>query len=239
MVVELLVVTLIVTVAMLALLLIYIKRFVRVPPNKALVIFGGEPHRGVGRGNTLRIVVGRGVFIPPVVKDYAFLPLEVKRVELNLEGVKTAGLADAPRFSIHAIALVKVSSETQSLQRAAEALLGKGDEELVRIAHPILETQLRRACSVLPWEALFSDLEKVSSTAAQGATAELMKVGLECRSLSLPTVEGLARYARQSMTKDEMDAKYGAAERSFQETQSKFDQLENRIAAVERSMGIQ
>src|SRR3989454_9838309 len=102
-------------------LLVYSRRYVKVPPNQAYVVYGGR--RGGSEG--FRVVTGRGLFLRPIVDSYKVLSLEPVQVVVGWDlltkdrrEVRAAGLGNGA-----------VGRRKESMEAAAQQLLGKHAEE--------------------------------------------------------------------------------------------------------------
>lgn len=124
---------------------LYLRFFVVVPPNEALVIFGGRrtsATHGRASGATergVRIVVGGGAFIAPWVRQYGILSLSVMDLTTVAEGVATKDGHDGLRFDVRVSAQVKIASDAEALGRAAEALLGRTEEQIKGLVRSVIE----------------------------------------------------------------------------------------------------
>lgn len=86
-----------------------VKRYVRVPPNRLLVIYGK-----LAEGKTCVVVPSGGRFIWPIIQDYCYLSTEPFTVNFP-SGEKLT---------------VRISRDETLSERAAERLLGLREEEI-------------------------------------------------------------------------------------------------------------
>src|SRR5688500_3694348 len=112
----------------------FAKRYQKVPPDKALVIYGrrstitvrdaaGQPQqRQVG----YRFVQGGGTFVIPVLESFAWLNLSTHTVEPEVQDVVTK---EGVPLTVEGVAQIKIKSDSVSIATAAEQLLGKSDQE--------------------------------------------------------------------------------------------------------------
>jgi flotillin len=157
---------------------IYASRYKKVPPNKAMVVYGRRMMNGKG----YVIVTGGGKFIMPIVEQYAFLPLDVRTLELDLDDVAVDTAGGPRKARVKATAMFKISSEPTALDAAAEHLLGKPDGEIDKIASTILEGALRGLLASMAFEKVGSDRDAVALGIQQRAGSDLIGMGLEARS---------------------------------------------------------
>jgi flotillin len=157
---------------------IYASRYKKVPPNKAMVVYGRRMMNGKG----YVIVTGGGKFIMPIIEEYAFLPLDVRTLELDLDNVAVDTAGGPRKARVKATAMFKISSEPAALDAAAEHLLGKPDAEIEGIARTIIEGALRGLLSSMAFEKVGPDRDAIALGIQQRAGSDLMGMGLEVRS---------------------------------------------------------
>lgn len=170
---------------MMAPLILYSWRYVRVPTDKAMVVYG--------KRQTLekdyRIIVGGAKFITPIVEEYAFIPLDVRNLELELKGVQTNTAARGAEVDVEAVAQVKVSNDSELLEVAAGHLLHKTDAEIDEIASKAVEGQFYLVFSKLTLEQMNSDREGTALQVQEKAAAVLEGMGMEILSLAIKKME--------------------------------------------------
>jgi flotillin len=97
----------------------------RCPSDKILVIYGRTG------GTSAKCVHGGGAFIWPVIQDYQYLDLKPLSIEANLTNALSRQniRVDVPcRFTI------AISTEAESMNTAAERLLGLSPEQIQELA---------------------------------------------------------------------------------------------------------
>ena len=70
---------------------VYASRYKKVPPDQAMVVYG----KAGSKGRAYDIVTGGGKFILPIVQAYAFMPLDVRTLEIIVTDIITDD-ANAP-----------------------------------------------------------------------------------------------------------------------------------------------
>ena len=111
-----------------------LRRYKRCPSDRVLVVYGK-----VG-GGSARCIHGGAAFIWPVFQDYAFLDLKPISIDANLTNALSRQniRVDVPcRFTI------AISTEHDSMNTAAERLLGLTHAQIQELAKDILFGQLR------------------------------------------------------------------------------------------------
>ena len=81
------IVTVIIMVAIMAVILVYAARYKKVPPDKAMVVYGRKMQPGVKIG--YQVISGGGKFILPVIEAYEFLLLDVRTLDVNVSDIVT------------------------------------------------------------------------------------------------------------------------------------------------------
>lgn len=197
---------------------IYIRRYQRVPPNRAMIIYGGKKTMVGPPGKRIAqydIVVGGGKFILPIVKAYAFLPLDVRTLDISVNDIVTDVIRSGARLNVKAVAQIKIASDEPSLRTAAEHLLGKSDMEINEIALKSLEGHVRGVCATLTIEEVNSDRDKISQKIQQMAAEDLKNMGIEIRSFVIKDIEDehgyVAALGRKRTAEVIRDARIGEA----------------------------
>jgi flotillin len=143
------------------------KRYVKVGPNEALVVSGGQ------RGT--RIVVGGGTFVMPIIEQAATLPLEVLDGEMRIPGVRGG---DGAALDLVATLGVKIGRDDTTIRAAAEHFLSKPKEEILQIALRVVETRIRDTVSGMAPESIAGNLDALAQDTRAEAASALGKMGL-------------------------------------------------------------
>jgi len=196
----------------LILFIIYANRYQKVPPNKAMVVFGRKTKKGT-RG--YEVVSGGGRFIWPVFQGFEFLPLDVRTLEITVTDIVTEVKTSGAKINIKAVAQVKIASDEASLFTAAEQLLHKADKEINDIAQKTLEGHVRGICATMTIESINSDRDAVASHVQSQAAKDLRHIGLEIRSFVIKEIEDQYGYVdalgRKRTAEVKRDARIGEA----------------------------
>ena len=181
------IVLVILVIAIMAGILVYAARYKKVPPDKAMVVYGRKMQPGVKIG--YQVISGGGKFILPVIEAYEFLPLDVRTLDVNVNDIVTDVATSGAKINIMSVTQVKVSSEKSALYVAAEHLLHKSNAEINEIAMKTLEGHVRGVCATMTIEAINSDRELISSSIQTQATGDLLNMGIEIRSFVIKEIE--------------------------------------------------
>ena len=141
-----------------------IARYKRCPSDKILVIYGKTG------GTSAKCIHGGGAFIWPVIQDFAYLDLKPISIEANLVNALSRQniRVDVPcRFTI------AISTESDSMNNAAERLLGLAAPEIQELAKDILFGQLRLVIATMTIEEINSDRDKFLDNISKNVDTEL------------------------------------------------------------------
>ncbi|MBK9048009.1 MAG: flotillin family protein [Bacteroidetes bacterium] len=184
-----------------------ISRYKRCPSDKILVIYGRTG------GTSAKCVHGGGAFIWPVIQDFAFLDLKPLSIEANLTNALSRQniRVDVPcRFTI------AISTETDSMNTAAERLLGLSSEQIQELAKDILFGQLRLVIATMTIEEINSDRDKFLDNISKNVDSELKKIGLKLINVNVTDIKDESGYiealGKEAAAKAINEAKISVAE---------------------------
>ncbi|GAA6766183.1 flotillin family protein [Flavobacterium johnsoniae] len=204
-----------------------ISRYKRCPSDKILVIYGRTG------GTSARCVHGGGAFIWPVIQDYAFLDLKPLSIEANLTNALSRQniRVDVPcRFTI------AISTESDSMNTAAERLLGLSYEQVQELAKDILFGQLRLVIATMTIEEINSDRDKFLDNISKNVDSELKKIGLKLINVNVTDIRDESGYiealGKEAAAKAINEAKISVAE------QEKIGEIGKALADREKDTQI-
>ena len=163
-----------------------LNRYRRCPSDKILVIYGTTAN-----GGSAKCVHGGGTFVWPIIQDYAYLSLRPISIEANLTNALSRQniRVDVPcRFT------VGISTEGDSMNNAAERLLGLTPGEIQDMARDILFGQLRLVIASMSIEELNSDRDKFQENIMKKVEIELKKVGLKLINVNVTDIKDESGY---------------------------------------------
>ncbi|MCH7413136.1 SPFH domain-containing protein [Belliella sp. R4-6] len=188
-------------------ILALVSRYKRCPSDKILVIYGRTG------GTSARCVHGGGAFIWPVIQDFAFLDLKPLSIEANLTNALSRQniRVDVPcRFTI------AISTESDSMNTAAERLLGLSSEQIQELAKDILFGQLRLVIATMTIEEINSDRDKFLENISKNVDSELKKIGLKLINVNVTDIKDESGYiealGKEAAAKAINEAKISVAE---------------------------
>jgi flotillin len=184
-----------------------VSRYKRCPSDKILVIYGKTG------GASAKCVHGGGAFIWPVIQDFAFLDLKPLSIEANLTNALSRQniRVDVPcRFTI------AISTEADSMNTAAERLLGLSSEQIQELAKDILFGQLRLVIATMTIEEINSDRDKFLDNISKNVDSELKKIGLKLINVNVTDIKDESGYiealGKEAAAKAINEAKISVAE---------------------------
>ena len=184
-----------------------ISRYKRCPSDKILVVYGNTG------GSSAKCIHGGGAFIWPVIQDYAFLSLIPISIEANLTNALSRQniRVDVPcRFT------VGISTDSDSMNNAAERLLGLTSDQIQELARDILFGQLRLVIATMSIEEINSDRDKFLENISKNVEAELKKIGLKLINVNVTDIKDesgyIAALGKEAAAKAINEAKVSVAE---------------------------
>lgn len=184
-----------------------ISRYKRCPSDKILVVYGRTG------GTSAKCIHGGGAFIWPVIQDFAFLDLKPLSIEANLTNALSRQniRVDVPcRFTI------AISTEADSMNTAAERLLGLSSEQIQELAKDILFGQLRLVIATMTIEEINSDRDKFLDNISKNVDSELRKIGLKLINVNVTDIKDESGYiealGKEAAAKAINEAKISVAE---------------------------
>jgi flotillin len=165
---------------------IYAMRYKKVPPNTAMVVFGRK-HPRTKKG--YMVITGGAKFIVPVVESIAYLPLNVRTLNLDLKSVAINVENNRSLIRMKCVAQVKITSDPRLLDLAAEHLLHQSDEDINMIASKTIEGHIRGICASMRFEDIEIDRDAVAGKAMSFADNDLRNMGIEIRSLIIKDLQ--------------------------------------------------
>ena len=184
-----------------------IRRYRRCPSDKILVVYGKTG------GGSAKCIHGGGKFVWPIIQDYAYLNLTPISIDANLTNALSRQniRVDVPcRFT------VGISTESDSMNNAAERLLGLTSNEIQELARDILFGQLRLVIATMSIEEINSDRDKFLENISKNVEVELKKIGLRLINVNVTDIKDESGYiealGKEAAAKAINEAKVSVAE---------------------------
>ena len=142
--------------------------YLKAPPDTAFII------SGMGKK---RILIGKAGWLIPFLERVDKLSLQVMTVD-----VKTSEAVPTNEFinvMVDGVANVKVSSDPVLLTRAAEALLGMKQNELIAMVTQVLEGNMREIVGSVGLKEMVQDRQGVAKKITENVVPDMQKLGIE------------------------------------------------------------
>jgi flotillin len=190
---------------LLLMLITLAKMFRKAGPNEALIVYG---FRGT------RVVKGHGTIIFPMVESCRELPLEL--MSFDVAPQQDLYTKQGVAVTVEAVAQIKVKSDRESIETAAEQLLTKTPPQREGLIRLVLEGHLRGIIGQLTVEEIVKQPEMVADRMRSTCADDMNKMGLEVVSFTIKEVrdknEYIVNMGRPDIARIKRDADVAAAE---------------------------
>lgn len=202
-----------IAVALLIVLSLLSKNYIKVSPNQAAVISGRTRQLGDGTKVGYRQVRGGATLVIPFLEKVEYLDLNVITVPLATSRAYTS---QGVPVSVKAVANVKIKGDDQSLRSAAERFLGMPQEQFHGLIFQTLEGHLRAILGTLTVEEINNDRQSFAQKLTSEAAGDLEKMGIGLDALTIQEIsddEGyLDALGKRRTAEVKRDAEIGQAE---------------------------
>jgi flotillin len=174
-------------------------------PHEALVVYG---FRGT------RIIKGHGTVIFPMLQTCRGLSLEL--MSFDVAPQQDLYTKQGVAVTVEAVAQIKVKSDPESIQTAAEQFLTKGPAEREGLIRLVMEGHLRGIIGQLTVEEIVKQPEMVGERMRSTCAEDMNKMGLEVISFTIKEVrdknEYITNMGRPDIARIKRDADVATAE---------------------------
>src|ERR1700757_107875 len=174
-------------------------------PHEALIVYG---FRGT------RVVQGHGTIIFPMIENCRDLSLEL--MSFDVAPQQDLYTKQGVAVTVEAVAQIKVKSDNESINTAAEQFLTKTDQEREGLIRLVMEGHLRGIIGQLTVEEIVKQPEMVSDRMRSTCADDMNKMGLEVISFTIKEVrdknEYITNMGRPDVARIKRDADVAAAE---------------------------
>ena len=183
----------------------FARLFRKAGPHEALLVYG---FRGT------RVIKGRGTVIFPLVETCKTLSLELMSFDVapQQDLYTNQGVA----VTVEAVAQIKVKSDPESIQTAAEQFLTKTDADRLALIRLVMEGHLRGIIGQLSVEQIVKEPEMIGERMRSTCADDLNKMGLMVISFTLKEVRDKNEYiinmGKPDVARIKRDADVAAAE---------------------------
>lgn len=213
----------IVAVIIIALLASYVASRYRVAnANEALIVAGSRGARVRDeRGEVaaprpddkgIRVVVGGGTFVLPLIHKVGRLKLTARQISVALpDAVTSQGI----KVAVQGVATFKIGRDVESIRNAAERFLDSKEEQVDSIVKNVLEGSLRSIVGTLTIEELIMDRQKLLQQVQDSAKGDLATSGLQIDAFTIQSISDDSGYiellGQQKLAVVERDARMAKA----------------------------
>jgi len=187
-----------------ALPIIYVKNYIKVPPNEVAVF--------TGRG-TPKVVRGGARFRVPGIERVDIMSLEPFNVSINLQNALSN---NGVPVNVEAVGLVRIGSSEEAVQTAVQRFLTSDLNELQRQINEILAGSLRGITATMTVEDLNSNRDTLARSVVEEAGADLARIGMEVDVLKIAGISDANDYLKslgqRRIAEVKRDAAVGTAE---------------------------
>ena len=191
--------------AVLLLMAMFARLYRKAGPHEALVIYG---FRGC------RIIKGRGSVIFPMVENCRLLSLEL--MSFDVAPQQDLYTKQGVAVTVEAVAQIKVKSDPESIQTAAEQFLTKTPQEREGLIRLVMEGHLRGIIGQLTVEEIVKQPEMVGDRMRSTCADDMNKMGLEVISFTIKEVRDkndyISNMGKPDVARIKRDADVAAAE---------------------------
>src|SRR6202011_5017193 len=183
----------------------FAKLYRKAGPHEALVVYGF--------GGT-RVVKGHGTVVLPMVQICRELSLELMSFDVTPQ--QDLYTKQGVAVTVEAVAQIKVKSDPESIQTAAEQFLTKTDQAREGLIRLVMEGHLRGIIGQLSVEQIVKEPEMVGDRLRATCADDLNKMGLEVISFTIKEIRDKNDYitnmGRPDISRIKRDADVATAE---------------------------
>ncbi len=227
---EVLYIAAVVVLTLLALMMAMATLYRKAGPHEALIVYG---LRGT------RIVKGRGTVIFPMVENFRQLSLQL--MSFDVAPQQDLYTKQGVAVTVEAVAQIKVKSDPESIQTAAEQFLTKTDQAREGLIRLVMEGHLRGIIGQLSVEQIVKEPEMVGDRMRATCADDMSKMGLDVVSFTIKEVrdknEYITNMGRPDIARIKRDADVAAAEADRDTTIRRAEAV--RASAVARAQADQ
>ncbi|TXD38456.1 flotillin family protein [Lujinxingia vulgaris] len=154
-------------------------------PNEVLIFSGKDYRLADGSVRGYEVLAGGRRLFNPFFEKVERLDLTVMPVHISITGAYSRG---GIPLTLQAVANVKIDSDERSIHNAVERFLGRGRNEIMRVAQETLEGNLRGVLATLTPEQVNENRLLFADQLAREAEPDLEKLGLHLDTLKIQNV---------------------------------------------------
>ncbi len=157
---------------------------IKVPDaDEARIISGAK---GGDDGTPFRVVIGQKAFVPPVIRNVAYLTLAMQEAEVSERCVTQKGIT----LQVEAVIAFKVANDTPSIVNAAQRFLSD-QRQMPVLTGRIFAGHLRSIVGSMTVEQIITERQQLATTVLDASKEEMSKLGLLVDSLQISSIDDL------------------------------------------------
>lgn len=202
-------------------------------PNEALIIAGSKRSPG-----GVRVVVGGGAIVFPLINVAKKISLEVRSIEVGLSGAVTK---QGVPVAVNGIVNVKIADNEDAIRQAAQRFLDSqgGISDVVR---NVMEGSLRTIVGQLSVEELIQDREMFAQRVQEVASGDLQGTGLVLDVFTIQSISDSESYienlGRKAAAEVKRDADIAEAE-TIRQAREKQEEAQQAILQAQKTTQLQ
>ncbi len=150
------------------LIVLFISGYVKAAPDTAIII------SGMGKR---KILIGKAGFRWPFLQRIDRLSLRVFQVDIKTdEAIPTSNFIN---IRVDGVANLKISSDPELLNRAAESILNMSEENLIKQVQQVLQGNMREIVGTVDIKKLVQDRQGVANSVKENVVPDMAKMGIE------------------------------------------------------------
>ena len=148
--------------------ILFISGYVKAAPDTAIII------SGMGKR---KILIGKAGFRWPFLQRIDKLSLRVFQVDIKTdEAIPTSNFIN---IRVDGVANLKISSDPELLERAAESILNMNESDLIRQVQQVLQGNMREIVGTVDIKKLVQDRQGVANSVKENVVPDMAKMGIE------------------------------------------------------------
>ena len=157
-----------IVIVVIAAIILFAMSYIKAAPDTAIIV------SGIGKR---KILIGKAGFRIPFLQRTDKLSLRVFQVDIKTdEAIPTSNFIN---IRVDGVANLKISSDPELLNRAAESILNMSHENLIRQVQQVLQGNMREIVGTVDIKKLVQDRQGVANSVKENVVPDMAKLGIE------------------------------------------------------------
>jgi flotillin len=165
-------------------------RYKKIGPNVVGIFYGRKYKHKDKEKNVVElgfdVVTGGGRILWPFVENYQEMSTAAFQVEISEDGIPNM---DSVKVGVRGVATCKISTDPEDLINAAQAFLGKGENEIKAFVQNILKGHLRSIIGTLKIEQLLRERDQFNQKVVSESGDELKRLGIQVITIVIQDID--------------------------------------------------